>query len=172
MEKVDMLSAELQRREDEREYLALDNLLLARRLADLEHQTVQRSCTNAGGFAALLGWSAKQEAEATSNAELHARAHENVQLQHALFEERRVHARSSSEHAREREASIAALRMALVDTEAQLEHERVAAAAAQMSLAHESGQLQSKLDALQVHIHQHDARNSLTPVSLSLLLSL
>ena len=76
---------------DQRELLALDNLALARRVSEAERLLSEHRSSY--GLGKLFGWSTAEpgEAEGAAQMELHARADENLQLQHALFDQAHDH---------------------------------------------------------------------------------
>ena len=84
---------------DQAERLALENLMLARRAAELERRLEDLRAANASsGLSGLLGWSAPPPSHDDLDAELQARADENLQLQHAIFEQQREHEQQRKLH--------------------------------------------------------------------------
>ena len=138
---------------DQREWLALDNLLLARRTAEAERQLEQARAT-AMGLPGLLGWqSASPSMDTEMAAELEARATENVQLQYALFEMQRDHKRMRNEEGQRHAVCVAVLCQALVEAEAIIERQgTMAAAAASAALVaeQEREEQHARMDAMHV----------------------
>lgn len=135
----------------ENEYLALDNLLLQRKTAELERRLEIAAMQNTAGgsfVGALLGFPKVQDrALVDSAAELQARADENLQLQHELFEQRRKQASEAAALEKKRAALERTLRQALAEAEAELKEARVQAAAeavgAEKQLAEQRANLES-----------------------------
>ena len=148
-----MLSPEIEKALNASEFLALDNVILARRAAEAERQLERERCGHTGGTsimgALLLGWtSAKEQQELDAAAELRARADENVQLQHALFEQQHEAQRSQHAQAVRGGACVSLLRRALAETEAELEVERTAMIAAATEHARGRNEARQSLEAL------------------------
>ena len=148
-----MLPADIERQLEASEYLALDNVLLARRAAEAERQLERERASREGATsimgAMFLGWSsAREQSEEDTAVELRARADENLQLQHALLEQQREAQSALHTQAVRGGAYLSLLRRELDEVEAQL-----AAGRAELKRAtdeHTRGQQESKqsLEAL------------------------
>ena len=94
-----MMNPELHRALKQNEYLRLDNVLLARRAAQMERQLEMATrATNVSLIGSLLGWSAPEKDDlGDALAEVDARLEENAKLQHAFLEQQRDHQLSIDE---------------------------------------------------------------------------
>lgn len=121
-----MLPPDLAEKVEASEYLALDNLLLARRAAEAERQLErERRSHTVGGQSImgslLLGWSAsRQEQEVDTAAELKARADENITLQHAIINQQQDAQVALKAQAHRGGACISMLKRALRDADAEV----------------------------------------------------
>jgi hypothetical protein len=136
----------------ENEYLALDNLLLQRKTAEMERRLEIATLRNtpAGSLVgSLFGFPSAQQDRALhdSAVALQARADENLQLQHELFEQRRQHAAENEAYAETSAALERTLRHALAETESELRDVQAVAAAdaeeAERQLAEQRSNLES-----------------------------
>ncbi|KOO22385.1 hypothetical protein Ctob_003537, partial [Chrysochromulina tobinii] len=134
---------------DQAERLALENLMLARRAAELERRLEDLRAANASsGLSGLLGWSAPPPSHDDLDAELQARADENLQLQHAIFEQQREHERQRKLHMHLCDADMALLRRALGEAEEEAENARAGIAAAIAERVRERTEQRANVDAL------------------------
>ena len=123
----------MERAIDSSEFLALDNLLLARRAAEAEQQLERERRRASGGGTSIMGSlllgysSAKEQQELDAAAELRARADENVQLQHALFEQQRESQAALRAQAVRGGAYLSLLTRALGEVEVEMQIGRAAA---------------------------------------------
>ena len=103
---------------DRAECLAMENLLLARRAAEAErHLEEFRAARSSGSLSALLGWSSSLPIDATMEAELRARTDENLQLQHAIFEQQREHVAQLNHNLLQSQANVTLLLESIADAE-------------------------------------------------------
>jgi hypothetical protein len=134
---------------DQAERLALENLMLARRAAELERRLEDLRAANASsGLSGLLGWSAPPPSHDDLDAELQARADENLQLQHAIFEQQREHEQQRKLHMHLCDADVALLRRALGEAEEEAENARAGIAAAISERVRERTEQRANVDAL------------------------
>ena len=134
---------------DQAERLALENLMLARRAAELERRLEDLRAANASsGLSGLLGWSAPPPSHDDLDAELQARADENLQLQHAIFEQQREHEQERKLHMHLCDADVALLRRALGEAEEEAENARAGIAAAIAERVRERTEQRANVDAL------------------------
>jgi hypothetical protein len=134
---------------DQAERLALENLMLARRAAELERRLEDLRAANASsGLSGLLGWSAPPPSHDDLDAELQARADENLQLQHAIFEQQREHEQQRKLHMHLCDADVALLRRALGEAEEEAENARAGIAAAIAERVRERTEQRANVDAL------------------------
>jgi hypothetical protein len=134
---------------DQAERLALENLMLARRAAELERRLEDLRAANASsGLSGLLGWSAPPPSHDDLDAELQARADENLQLQHAIFEQQREHEQQRKLHMHLCDADVALLRRALGEAEEEAENARAGIAAATAERVRERKEQRANVDAL------------------------
>ena len=134
---------------DQAERLALENLMLARRAAELERRLEDLRAANASsGLSGLLGWSAPPPSHDDLDAELQARADENLQLQHAIFEQQREHEQQRKLHMHLCDADMALLRRALGEAEEEAENARAGIAAAIAERVRERTEQRANVDAL------------------------
>ena len=139
---------EIQNLHEQREYLALDNLLLARRMAEAERK-LEAAAKGSGLFSRLFAPSSSSaELLDAASAHLDARTDENVQLQHALFQQQLEHTRALAQSRSGRQAEVDLLRRELSEAEAEAEVERVAGAASAAAAEHQLRAQQSQLDRL------------------------
>ena len=139
---------------DENEFLALDNLMLARRTAELEKRlelATLRDSTGGGSLTrALFGFSSSAQQQLLEDAatQLHARADENLQLQHMLFEQQRDALAERERQVAAAAAAELALRATLADTEAEETRVRTKAAAEAADAARVIGEQRSNIDSI------------------------
>ena len=135
---------------DRCDYLALDNLLLARRADEAERLLAEerRCAATSGPIGSLLGWAPPVPADEDIVAALQARAEENVKLQHALFEQHRTHSRAHSVESLQRYACVRTLQRALAEAEAEAAALRSAMAALTSGRERERTAQRADLDGL------------------------
>ena len=146
-----MLDPELHRALEQNEYLRLDNVLLARRAAQLERQLEAAMARPSGGrlISTLLGQPVAQNQElADALAEVDARLDENMKLQHAFLEQNMEHNQRVAELMAQHRAQTRLLCASLREAEAEAECRAAAAAAATREHSRVTEQHRNKIHTL------------------------